>query len=52
METMHKAEEMLMKEEAIIPIYYYTEPLLVSPKLKGVYYDSLGFHRFHHCYLE
>ena len=52
METMHKAEEMLMKEEAIIPIYYYTEPLLVSPKLKGVYYDPLGFHRFHHCYLE
>ncbi|WP_028330523.1 peptide ABC transporter substrate-binding protein [Brachyspira alvinipulli] len=52
METMHKAEEMLMKEEAIIPIYYYTEPLLVSPKLKDVYYDSLGFHRFHKCYLE
>ena len=52
METMHKAEEMLMKEEAIIPIYYYTEPLLVSPKLKDVYYDSLGFHRFHRCYLE
>ncbi|WP_295157092.1 peptide ABC transporter substrate-binding protein [uncultured Brachyspira sp.] len=52
METMHKAEEMLMREEAIIPIYYYTEPLLVSPKLKGVYYDSLGFHKFHRCYLE
>ncbi|KLI18347.1 peptide ABC transporter substrate-binding protein [Brachyspira hyodysenteriae] len=52
MQTMHKAEEMLMREEAIIPIYYYTEPLLVSPKLKDVYYDSLGFHKFHHCYLE
>ena len=52
METMHKAEEMLMKEEAIIPIYYYTEPLLVSPKLKDIYYDSLGLHRFHKCYLE
>ncbi|MEI0517598.1 peptide ABC transporter substrate-binding protein [Brachyspira murdochii] len=52
METMHKAEDLLMKEEAIIPIYYYTEPLLVSPKLKDVYYDSLGFHRFHRCYLE
>ena len=52
MEIMHKAEEMLMKEEAIIPIYYYTEPLLVSPKLKDIYYDSLGLHRFHKCYLE
>ena len=52
METMHKAEDLLMKEEAIIPIYYYTEPLLVSPKLKDVYYDSLGFHKFHRCYLE
>ncbi|MCZ9875588.1 peptide ABC transporter substrate-binding protein [Brachyspira hyodysenteriae] len=52
MQTMHKAEEMLMREEAIIPIYYYTEPLLVSPKLKDVYYDSLGFHKFHYCYLE
>ena len=50
--TMYKAEELLIRDMAIIPIYFYNEPLLVSPKLKGVQYDSMGKHSFSKAYLE
>ena len=46
MEAMHKAEELLVNSFAIIPMYFYTEPLLVNPKLKDVYYDALSMHKF------
>lgn len=52
MMTMHKAEELLINDMAIIPIYFSTEPILVSPKLKGVLYDSMGQHSFVKAYLE
>ena len=37
---------------AMIPIYFSSEPILVSPKLKGVLYDSMGQHSFMKAYLE
>ncbi|MBM7582749.1 oligopeptide transport system substrate-binding protein [Caldicoprobacter guelmensis] len=46
MEAMHKAEEILMKEMPIIPVYYYTDVYLINPKIKGFYYDPLGFKVF------
>ena len=46
MDAMHKAEELLVNSYSIIPMYFYTEPLLVSPKLKDVYYDALAMHKF------
>lgn len=52
MMTMHKAEELLIADMAIIPIYFSSEPILVSPKLKGVLYDSMGQHSFARAYLE
>lgn len=52
MMTMHKAEELLIDDMAIIPIYFSNEPILVSPKLKGVMYDSMGQHSFAEAYLE
>lgn len=52
MEAMHKAEELLVNSFAIIPIYFYTEPLLVSPKLKDIYYDALAMHKFVYSYKE
>lgn len=52
MEAMHKAEELLVNSFAIIPMYFYTEPLLVSPKLKDVYYDDLAMHKFTQAYKE
>lgn len=52
MKAMHDAENILMNDNAIIPIYFYSEALLVSPKLKGVEYDSQGLYRFFNAYLE
>lgn len=52
MMTMHKAEELLIADMAIIPIYFASEPILVSPKLKGVFYDSMGEYSFTKAYLE
>ena len=46
MEAMHKAEEILMGEMPIIPVYYYTDQYLINPKIKGFYYDPLGFKVF------
>lgn len=52
MPIMHKAEDILMEDMALIPIYFYTDPLLVNKKLKGVIYDPLGSHKFFYAYFE
>ena len=51
MEAMHKAEDVLMGDMGLIPIYFYTEPLMVSKKLSGVVYDPLGWHKFFYAKL-
>ena len=53
MKAMHDAEKILIEEDmGAIPLYFFTEPLLVSPKLKDVVYNPLGFHKFFYAYLE
>ena len=52
MEAMHKAEELLVNSFHIIPLYFPTEPLLVNPKLRDVYYDALAMHKFVYSYKE
>ena len=52
MEAMHKAEDILINSFAIIPMYFYSEPLLVSSKLKDVLYDPLSVHKFYYSYKE
>ena len=52
MEAMHKAETILMPDMGLIPIYFYTDPIMVSKKLKGVVYDPLGWHKFSYAELE
>jgi len=52
MKAMHEAESILMSDMGIIPIYFYTEPVIVSKNLKGIIYDPLGSHRFTYAYLE
>ena len=52
MKLMHEAEDIFINDNAILPIYFYSEPLLVSPRLKGVGYDSQGLYRFFNAYLE
>lgn len=47
MELMHKAEEMAIKDDAILaPLYFYTSTDMVKPNVKGVYYSPLGFYFF------
>ena len=52
MHSLHLAENVFMNDNAIVPIYFYSEALLVSPKLKNVEYDSQGLYRFFNAYLE
>ncbi|MEI0608211.1 peptide ABC transporter substrate-binding protein [Brachyspira pulli] len=51
MELMHKAEDILMYDFAMIPIYFNSEAFLVSEKLKDVEYDNMGILRFFNSYL-
>lgn len=37
MEAMHKAEDVIMKEMPIMPIYFYTKPYTVKENITGVF---------------
>ncbi|WP_297248768.1 peptide ABC transporter substrate-binding protein [uncultured Brachyspira sp.] len=52
MNTLHKAEKILFDNDVIIPLYYDTVPILISPKLKNVVYDTLSRYRFNYAYLD
>ncbi len=43
---MHKAEDILMKEMPVAPLYYYVDLYLKSAKLEGFYSSPLGFKYF------
>ncbi|AEF86446.1 periplasmic murein peptide-binding protein [Treponema primitia ZAS-2] len=41
---MHQAEDIFMGEDAAVaPIYFYTQPYMLKPSIKGLYYTPLGF---------
>ncbi len=42
-QLFHDAEKVLMDDAAIAPIYFYTEPVVISPNLQGVVNTKLGF---------
>ena len=46
---MHKAEDILMKELPVAPIYYYVDLYLKSTKLDGFYSSPLGYKYFMYC---
>ncbi|WP_193708273.1 peptide ABC transporter substrate-binding protein [Alkalibaculum sporogenes] len=45
-ELMHEAEDLLMQEAPIAPIFYYVDIFLKSEKLEGFYSSPLGFKYF------
>lgn len=49
---MHEAEDILMDEMPIIPLYYYTEVVCMKDYVKGVYKSLLGFVLFDNAYIE
>lgn len=51
-ELMHQAEDLLMQTGAIVPIYFYTDIYMVSPKLEGFFATPLGFKFFTYSSLK
>ena len=48
-ETMHKAEDMLMDTGAIIPIYYYNDVYMQKSNVTGIYATVFGMKYFMHA---
>ena len=45
-ELLHSAEDILMEDMPIIPMYYYTQPTGIQPYVKGIKTSTLGFFYF------
>ncbi|MCR5182268.1 MAG: hypothetical protein K6D56_04545 [Clostridia bacterium] len=43
---MHKAEDLLMSTGCICPIYYYTDPYMISNTVNGFFANPLGYKYF------
>ncbi|WP_295155015.1 peptide ABC transporter substrate-binding protein [uncultured Brachyspira sp.] len=52
MQAMAEAENILMEEMPIIPLYYRADSFMKNPKLKGAVLNPLGRHKFNYCYME
>ncbi len=52
MEAMHKADELIMKQYPVAPLYFYTENVVVRPGLKGCIASPLQFNFFRYAYWE
>lgn len=52
MQAMHAAEQLLIDEAPIIPLYFYTRPILISGKVKGLVCTIFGNIYFKHAYLQ
>lgn len=46
MKAMHEAEDILLGESVVAPIYFYTQPYMVADTLTGWYYSPLGYFFF------
>jgi len=42
MTTLHAAEKILMTDLPILPLYYMTDPMLLSKHIKNFYESALG----------
>ena len=49
---IHEAEDMLLNDYAILPLYYYTNKFMVNSKVKGWERASLGFWYFGNISIE
>jgi len=52
MATLHAAEKILMTNMPIAPIYYYTNPVLLSKHVKNFYQSALSFVDWKNAYME
>lgn len=51
-ELMHQAEDIIIEDMPIIPIYYYTQPKGIKDYVKGVNVSPLGFIYFDQAYID
>jgi oligopeptide transport system substrate-binding protein len=51
MATLHDAEKILMTDFPIIPIYFYTNPVLITKHVKNFYQSTLGFVDWKNAYM-
>ena len=51
-ELMRQAEDMIMEDMPIIPLYYYTKVKGAKPEVKGVRVSALGHVFFDKAYIE
>ena len=47
-----EADQILVDEAPLMPIYFYTTNNLLSPSVKGYYKNILDYHPYNHVYLE
>lgn len=52
MQTLHKAEDVLMEDMPFIPLYFYNRVILVRPELKDVMISNVIPPRFFYAYVE
>lgn len=50
--AMHEAEDILINEMPVCPIYSFVRGVLQSPNLKGVQVSPTGYVYFHNAYVE
>ena len=49
MAAFHKAEDLLIGQDSVLaPIYFYTNPYMLSDNISGMYYTPLGYFFFGH----
>ena len=47
MKNMHKAEDILIGQDNVLaPLYFYKNPYMIKPNIKGLYYTPLGYYFF------
>ncbi|MCB2360182.1 peptide ABC transporter substrate-binding protein [Clostridium estertheticum] len=51
MAIMHEAEDIIMKDDVVIPIYGYTNTIVLKSNIKGVRTSPLGQHWFQGAYV-
>ena len=52
MKYMHQAEDILMDQMVVLPIYFYIDDYVAQTNLKGYHEDPLGYSYFHEAYKE
>lgn len=52
MKSLHEAEDILMNDMPVIPLYFYTNVICVKPYVKDVHKSPLGFVFFDRAYVD